>query len=508
MERLLQDLIDLMPVGVWVADREGMFVRMNRAARRIWDAPDHVDLHALSAFRAWDPDTGEELKPGDWGLDRALGCGESVERLMRIRALDGVERTIASTVAPLYDEQGQLTGAVLVHEDLTELLAARMLGEERRELLQTVLDLLPVGVMRMDEQGRVVEANPAARRIWGLDEDGPLPPMADFTARDIATGEPVAPEEWASARALAQGVALRDELLEIRSFNGASRTIFNSAAPLYLHQTRPTGAIAINQDVSSLYRTQQQLRTAVFDREQLLATVAHDLRNPLAGLMLLASSIEQSAQEGTDLADIGVLAGRIRDRIHGLAGLVDDLLAISAGRLTDASVLDLHPTDPEPLVRRAVDQVKELFDARGIRLTMRIAPGVPAVMADVQRLQRVWTNLLDNALKHTQPGGEVVVGATVHGAVVFSVTNSGPALPREQLREMFRPFWQAARRDKRGVGLGLAIARAIVEAHGGSIWAEPAEGQRVSMKFELPRLELARPSQQEMRSIHLERGAV
>lgn len=493
MERLLQEIIDLMPVGVWVANRQGALVRMNSAARQIWRADPHANLGRFDTYKAWRAATGEEIKPGEWGLDRAIEDGSTSEELIRIQCFDGTERTVVNTAAPLHDEHGRLTGAVAVTEDVTELMAAQSLSHERGELLQTVQDLLPVGVLLFDAQGRLTEANPAARRIWGLDEHDPLPDLADFEAWDAATGEPVRPQAWASTHAVRTGETSRDQLLQIRTFNGSLRTIFNSAAPLRTLKARTAGAVAVNQDVSSLFRAQQQLRAAVRDREQLLALVAHDLRNPLAALALLATTIEGLDRQSTGGSEMSALAAKMQERLHGLAGLVDDLLTISVGGLANASMLDLQKAEPAHLVDQALDQASGLFAARGIRVSTRISPDLPPVMVDRQRLQRVWTNLVDNALKHTEPGGDVSLGATHQGGVVFSVSNSGPALSQEQMQAMFRPFWQA-RSDRRGAGLGLSIARAIIEAHGGSIWAEAAQGQRVCVKFELPRIELAQPA--------------
>lgn len=493
MERLLQEFIDLMPVGVWVADKQGSIVRMNDAARQIWRAGPHTDLVRFSAYKAWRVEGGKEIGPGEWGLQRAIRHGESSEELLRIQCFDGTERTVVNTAAPLHDEHGQLTGAVAVNEDITELLAARTQSRQRGELLQTVQNLLPVGVLLFDEYGGLTEANPAARRIWGLDEHGALPSLADFDARDATTGEPLTPDAWASTQAVRTGEISSEQLLQIRAFDGALRTIFNSAAPLRTLKARMTGAVAVNQDVSSLYRAQQQLRSAVHDREQLLALVAHDLRNPLAAIVLLAATIENLDRQSTGGSEMGELARKMQERLHGLAGLVDDLLAVSVGGLADASMLDLQKTEPAQLVDHALDQSKDLFAARGIRVSTNVARVLPAVKVDRQRLQRVWTNLLDNALKHTQPGGDVCLGATRQGGVVFSVSNAGAPLSQEQMRAMFRPFWQATS-DRRGAGLGLSIARAIVEAHGGSIWAEAAQGQRVCVKFELPRIELAHPA--------------
>ena len=109
-------------------------------------------------------------------------------------------------------------------------------------------------------------------------------------------------------------------------------------------------------------------------------------------------------------------------------------------------------------------------------------------MLDSERILRVFANLLDNARKYTHPPGRILVTAeSVSGGVQFSVSNSGEALPADQLETMFQRFWQSAREDRSGAGLGLSICRSIVEAHGGSIWAEPAEGERVRVSFVLPR---------------------
>jgi signal transduction histidine kinase len=110
--------------------------------------------------------------------------------------------------------------------------------------------------------------------------------------------------------------------------------------------------------------------------------------------------------------------------------------------------------------------------------------------ADVDRILRVLGNLLDNALKFTLAGGRVTMAAkSTSAGILFTVANSGQAVKAEELDAMFQPFWQA-QTDRAGTGLGLAICRSIVEAHGGTIWAEPARGQRIRVCFVLPRAPL------------------
>jgi signal transduction histidine kinase len=175
-----------------------------------------------------------------------------------------------------------------------------------------------------------------------------------------------------------------------------------------------------------------------------------------------------------------------------MSGMVDDLLAVAMAKTGGGSMLQLAPLSPAALVARAAAAAQPLLTREWLELEVTTAADLPSVHADADRMLRVFANLFDNALKFTAPRGRIVLAAErTSGGVRFSVANSGEPLAQRELRAMFQPFWQASR-DRRGAGLGLSICRSIVEAHGGSIWAEPAEGQRVRVAFVLP----LRPAQE------------
>lgn len=236
-----------------------------------------------------------------------------------------------------------------------------------------------------------------------------------------------------------------------------------------------------------MVRTQEQLRTAVRDREHILGVVAHDLRNPLSSISLQAILLAKRAAGMPDGQACAAAAASIADSAARMAGMVDDLLAISVGR-TGGTMLRLEPVKAAELLSMAAQQAAPLVSEAGLQLELQQDSELPVIYVDAQRIMRVFGNLLDNAMKFTEAGGKVIVRAEpAPGAVLFSIANSGPAVPEQDLAQLFLPFWQASSDDARGAGLGLSICRSIIEAHGGTVWAEPMAGMRLKIVFLLPR---------------------
>jgi signal transduction histidine kinase len=227
----------------------------------------------------------------------------------------------------------------------------------------------------------------------------------------------------------------------------------------------------------------------VREREEILAVVTHDLRNPLSGLILAAMTAERRAAKLPGGEDLRTAAAMIVDNARSMSALVDDLLAVATAP-SGRSVLQVTPVRAAELVARAARAAEPLFARAGVKLEAHAPDDLPTVQVDANRILRVLANLLDNAMKFTERAGMTCLDAhAVSAGVRFSVANTGPALSEEELADMFQPFWQATRKDRRGAGLGLAICRSIIEAHGGSVWAEPADGMRVRVCFVLPRMQ-------------------
>jgi len=225
-------------------------------------------------------------------------------------------------------------------------------------------------------------------------------------------------------------------------------------------------------------------------RRELVAAVSHDLRTPLASLRLLVESIED-----------GVATGETRERylremrthVRALSVLIDDLFELS--RLEAGEIAwSVHEIEVGELVSETVSALRAQAAARGVAVRAELPSGGVLAEANAEKLQRVLFNLIVNAIRHTPADGSVVVraragAAVAGGAVEVEVADDGAGVAPEERERVFEPFYRggsdAAARSGDGAGLGLAVARAIVEAHGGRIWLEPVAPRGTRVRFTL-----------------------
>ncbi|HEU5179067.1 MAG TPA: HAMP domain-containing sensor histidine kinase [Burkholderiales bacterium] len=215
--------------------------------------------------------------------------------------------------------------------------------------------------------------------------------------------------------------------------------------------------------------------------------MSHDLRSPLHVVMIRAATVERLARRIPGGESICDATAALADEARRMSGMVDDLLSIAVATSGGRSLLKIASVSAAALLKRAADAARPLFPGAEVRLEVEAFGALPELRVDADRVLRVFANLIDNALKFTDRQGSVLLQAKVEwDRVTFCVANSGPALSAAEMESMFKPFWQAGQGDSRGAGLGLSICRSIVEAHGGSIWAEPEGGKQVRICFALP----------------------
>jgi signal transduction histidine kinase len=227
-----------------------------------------------------------------------------------------------------------------------------------------------------------------------------------------------------------------------------------------------------------------ETRAAVSARDDMMAIVSHDLGNPVAAIRLGAAVLLKQLPP-TDATN-RVQVENIRTSALHMERMIRDLLdarRIESGHL----ILEKEKTSAGALLDEAIDGLRPVIEGKNIVLRESRPSDSAFLMVDRERAIQVFSNLVGNAVKFTPTGGEIVAGAKVENqAITFWVSDTGPGIPAEQLRQVFDRFWQGRPTDRRGIGLGLTIAKGIVDAHAGRIWVESTVGVGTTFYFQLP----------------------
>jgi signal transduction histidine kinase len=227
-------------------------------------------------------------------------------------------------------------------------------------------------------------------------------------------------------------------------------------------------------------------------RDQVMGVVAHDLRNPLSTILMQTSALKRQGPESERRSQKPMeVIHRVANRMNRLIQDLLDVARMEAGELT----IERARLSAGGLIAEAVDMQRPLASSSSLELRVEVDPDVAEVWGDRNRLLQVFENLIGNAIKFTQAGGRITAGATSRDdEVVFWVADTGCGIPSENLPRVFGRFWQATRTGRHGAGLGLPIAKGIVEAHGGRIWVESTVGSGSTFFFTIPSVSAAEKS--------------
>jgi signal transduction histidine kinase len=238
-------------------------------------------------------------------------------------------------------------------------------------------------------------------------------------------------------------------------------------------------------DNARLYEVAQQ---AIQSRDQVLGVVAHDLRNPLGTVLGQTSLLRRHAAEADPSRKRADSIERAARRMNRLIQDLLDVTRMEGGRLA----IEQARVPPRQIVSESLETQKLLAQSASLSLKPDLQDNLPDVWADRDRLLQILENLVGNAIKFTNAGGRIVVGAASRGRdVIFWVKDTGSGMAADDLPHVFDRFWQAKETASRGTGLGLPIAKGLVEAHGGRIWVESALGRGTTFFFTIPAV--ARP---------------
>ncbi|MCM2349390.1 MAG: ATP-binding protein [Bacteriovoracaceae bacterium] len=270
--------------------------------------------------------------------------------------------------------------------------------------------------------------------------------------------------------------------------DGKTRTFGEVEVPMAEEFTR-LSALSIRN--AKLYREEQEASKM---REDVLAVVSHDLKNPLSFIHLVAQMIQRSENPDKDkIKEFGTKIGKAAEQMQVLIHDLLDFAKLKSGTLS----VEKRPVSFGEVIAMVIDQLKLQAENKKQTLTINLYPDLPEIDADPYRMAQILTNLLDNAIKFTPEGGEVMLWATKgEEGILVTVSDNGPGIEADQLPNIFEKFWQAKRTKHMGSGLGLAIVKGLIEAHNGKVWVESRVGKGASFSFSVPFAQEIRTSNQ------------
>jgi PAS domain S-box-containing protein len=372
-------------------------------------------------------------------------------------------------------------GALVLVTTLIEALHAA------RRRWEAALRSVGDAVITTDARGRVAFMNPVARDLTGWGPEAVGRPLDEIFR--VIDEESRAPVEDPAARALREGttVGMANHSLLIGR-DGTERPIHDSAAPIRDAGGNVAGVVLVFRDDTQRRAFERELVDANRRKDDYLAMLAHELRNPLGAIQSASQVLEAPGA-----AENGQWARRVIARqVDHLGHMLDDLLDVS--RITRGKV-HLRPQliDAAAVARQAIEATRPLFEDRGHALELALGPGPLRVEADPIRLEQVFVNLLTNAARYTPPHGHVRFRAGRDGDhVAFAVADDGVGIPAEALPRVFDIFVQGDRglaRSEGGLGLGLTIVKSLVEMHGGTVAARsdgPNRGSEFTIRLPAP----------------------
>jgi len=469
-EALLTNVLATIPYHVFWKDRDSRFLGCNQRFAEAAGLNHPVEIIGKSDYDLlWSRQESDHYR----ACDRiVMECGEAMLNVEEINhQADGLERVLLTSRVPLRDSSGTVMGILGVFTDITE--QKRL--EHQLKLQGSALAAIANAVVITDSSGNIVWVNPAFSELTGYTREevvGKSPAMLKSGQHDAAFYRQL----WSTINS---GAVWQGEIINRRK-DGSLYHEDMTVTPVRDSDNRITHFVAIKQDITDRLRAERlanerdRLRDSVKAHEHLIGVVGHELRTPLAGLMIIAEFLQHSSDRNT--AEFDSFLGSVLEEVQRMSGTVNDLLEVA--RLDSGIAkwnwgeVDVHKTCSE-----AAASIRPLIDATQISLTVHVQSEELAMYGDAAAIRRLLINLLSNASKHTTEGAITLDARVDEDAdgrwIDFVVTDTGTGMTPETAARLGEAFalnsGVVGEKYVTGSGLGLAICRGIVTAHGGTI---------------------------------------
>ena len=403
---------------------------------------------------------------------RALRGNTVVGERFLFTDAEGRDAAILMSASPLR-RGDQIRGAITVWQDITEV--GRLVAE-----LDATIASIADGLIIYDHTGRIVRMNSIAEKLLGFTKEQrelPFQAHREILRPETPDGKPLPQEDEPVARAL-RGETVHSFVEVLHTPDGRTIWVSASAGPIRA-RNRLLGAVVTLADITYLHQLQEQ-------REDLLRTMAHDLRIPLTVVQGQAQFLQRLAAQTADRNSPLVRSTEAivtnTKRMNVMIQDLVDTIRFESGQLR----LEKRPVDLKSQLSHLLETTADVLEVERVRT--KLPEGLPPVEADPHRLERILTNLISNALQYSPPETQVEVSAERRdGELLISVVDRGVGIAPEDLPHIFERFYRTkGTRKAEGLGLGLYITKMLVEAHGGRIWVKSKPGKGSTFSFTLP----------------------
>lgn len=359
------------------------------------------------------------------------------------------------------DEVGELAQAFNEMSLKLKEMVETISGERAR--LATILDNMADGVIMTDSEGNILLANNAAAKLFNIKNTTEKPLI-----------EVVRDHEMDEVLKLCLQTA---KTQSVQYESGTSKRYIRAIA-IPISHGEMSGVLLLFQDLT-------ELRNLQTTRRELIGNISHEFRTPLAGIKAMVETLRDGAVDDQEAARD--FLARIDDEVERLTQIVVELTELSRIETGEAE-LRLEPVNLNSLVEEVITQLSPQIERQQLTAEKKTDTNLPSVQADKRRIRQTIVNLIHNAIKFTNPGGKIMVTTRIHnGSVTVDISDTGIGIAKRDLPHVFERFYKGDRdRSGGGTGMGLAIAKHVIEAHGGSTWVQSEEGKGSTFSFSLP----------------------
>jgi PAS domain S-box-containing protein len=486
----LQAILDHIPAIVFMKDIEGRYLVINRFYEKLLNLREE-DVRAKTPHEILPPDVADQFVAAHQRVMQT----QSVQSFEQQIPYDRGRITVLSTQFPIRDRSGQITALGGVSIDITDRKKAEQALRESERRFRAIFDSAYEFVGLLDTQGTLIEINQTA-----LDFIGARP--ADVIGRPFwetpwwSTAAEQREQLKAAIAEAREGKFVRFEA-EHPGKDGRIEIVDFSIRPMTDDAGRVAMLIPEGRRITERKQAEAALREADRRKDEFIAMLAHELRNPLAPIRNIINLLQRRRSLDPQVQKGGAIIAR---QLDYLTRLIDDLLDVSR---ISRDKLELHPerVDLAEIIKTAVEDSRTFIDQQSHELTLALPEKAIYLNADSVRLAQIFTNLLDNAAKYTHRQGHLVLSVSQEASTaVVRVTDDGIGIAAEQLPHLFDMFYQADRSYEQshgGLGIGLTLVRRLVEMHGGTVEANSGgKSQGSEFVVRLPIL-LEEPEQEE-----------